>query len=682
MIAALLLTAACVAFSVTFRIGDPDLWQHLAVGRAIWQLHHVPTVNLWAWPVYGTPDVCPSWLFRALLWPFWSASGLAGLYAWRWITTLGAFALLWLTARRMGARGFAALFVLALAALSWRHRSQVRPETLVGVLFALELWILESWRQGIEGAVPSLPGSFALDRRVALLPLLWIWVNAHLSWPLGLAVLGAYGADAVRVANRAGRSRARTAVEFLAIALAGAVLALANPSGWRAVVQPFEFFLGQRNDPLYASIGELSPIMWKVHWRTGLPLLVAGWPLLLLWRARARRLDLAETLLCALLLGLALSSQRFAGFYALAAAPFMGRDLTDWLARFARAVEAPASHGTTRAAPAAAAPRSPWRGFATFAGLTLALSALEWSRPDLPPGVGLDWRDYPVGACDFIAAKRLRGPFFNEYYNAGTLLWRFWPDRTRLPFMDVHQSGTPEDRRLYPYVFASEEAWRALDRRRHFEVLLVDGALAAVRGDRLPDMLDADSTWALVFRDDNACLYVRREGRYRELAAREGYFVVPGGADQLEVMGEACARDPRVRAAAYRELLRQIASSPFNARASSVLANLDWMEGRTDLAAARLNHALALDPRVVTAHERLGMIALRAGDAARARREFDAEAKLGLGGGELDLHRGEAFEALGQRAEAVRAYRRQLEQRPEDADARAALERLRRSSTP
>ena len=682
MIAALILAAACVALSVTFRIGDPDLWQHLAVGRAIWELHRVPTVNLWAWPVYGMPDVCPSWLFRVLLWPFWSAGGLAGLFAWRWITTLGAFGLLWLTARRMGARGFAALFVLALAALSWRHRSQVRPETLVGVLFALELCLLESWRRGAERSVPPPPRALAIDRRAALLPLLWVWVNAHLSWPLGFAVLGAYGIDAVRAANRAGRSRARTAVEFLAIALAGAALAFANPSGWRAVLQPFQFFLGQRNDPLYASISELSPIMWKVHWRTGLPLLAAGWPLLLLWRARARRLDLAETLLCTLFLALALSSQRFAGFYALAAAPFMGRDLTDWLARFARAEQAPASDSSARSAPAAAAPRSPGRGFAVFAAFTLALSALEWSRPDLEPGMGLEWRQYPVGACDFIAAKGLQGPFFNEYYNGGYLLWRFWPDRTRLPFMDIHQSGTPEDRRLYPYVFASEEAWRALERGRHFEVLLVDGATDAVRGDRLPDMLDADSTWTLVFRDDNACLYVRREGRYRELAAREGYAVVPGGAEQLEVMGQACARDPRLRAAAYRELLRQIASSPFNARASSVLANLDWMAGRTNLAVARLNHALAVDRRAFTAHERLGMIALRAGDAARARREFEAEAKLGLGSGELDLHRGEAFEVLGQRGKAAQAYRRQLRRRPEDQDARAALERLRRSDTP
>jgi hypothetical protein len=301
---------------------------------------------------------------------------------------------------------------------------------------------------------------------------------------------------------------------------------------------------------------------------------------------------------------------------------------------------------------------------------------LEWTRPEIPLGIGFDLRQYPVGACDFIAAKSLRGPIFNEYYNGGYLLWRFWPDRTQLPFMDIHQSGTPEDRKLYPYVFASEEAWRTLDQRRRFELLLVDGSLHTVLGNRLPDMLDADSTWALVFRDDNACVYVRREGEARELAAREGYKIIPGGAERLASLGQILASDSEAREAAARELTRQMESSRFNARAASLLANLDFMSGHADLAGAHLTHALAVDPRTPTAHERLGLIALKAGDAARALREFETEARLGDGTGELDLHRGQALEALGLRAAAADAYRRQLKRRADDVEAQEGLRRV------
>src|SRR5881396_1681173 len=57
-----------ICLSVGFRIHDPDIWQHLAVGRAIWSTHSIPMYNVWVWPAYGTPAVLPSWGFRALLW--------------------------------------------------------------------------------------------------------------------------------------------------------------------------------------------------------------------------------------------------------------------------------------------------------------------------------------------------------------------------------------------------------------------------------------------------------------------------------------------------------------------------------------------------------------------------------------------------------------------------------------
>ena len=66
-IIATLLAALCVLLSVTFTIYDPDIWQHLAVGRAIWQLHRVPATQIWIWPTYGVPDITPSWVLRECL---------------------------------------------------------------------------------------------------------------------------------------------------------------------------------------------------------------------------------------------------------------------------------------------------------------------------------------------------------------------------------------------------------------------------------------------------------------------------------------------------------------------------------------------------------------------------------------------------------------------------------------
>ena len=112
--ASLVVAAVCALAAVTTRIYDPDLWQHLLVGKVIWQTHAIPHTQLWTWPTHGAPDVLPSWLFRVLLWPFWNIGGLWGLYAWRWLTTFVAFGLAYLTARRMGATGVGPLLMICL----------------------------------------------------------------------------------------------------------------------------------------------------------------------------------------------------------------------------------------------------------------------------------------------------------------------------------------------------------------------------------------------------------------------------------------------------------------------------------------------------------------------------------------------------------------------------------------
>ena len=100
--------------------------------------------------------------------------------------------------------------------------------------------------------------------------------------------------------------------------------------------------------------------------------------------------------------------------------------------------------------------------------------------------------------------------------------------------------------------------------------------------------------------------------------------------------------------------------------------------GQPELARERLVHTLTVEPSLFTAHERLGLLQMRKGDASAALREFDIETHIGAGtgGGELQVHRGQALEALGRRTEAAEAYKRQLELRPDDPEAKAALDRL------
>src|SRR4029078_6376244 len=63
MLIGVLVLFASVAIGATFVMSDTDMWQHLAVGRAIWTTHSIPMTDVWTWPPYGTPQVLPSVLF-------------------------------------------------------------------------------------------------------------------------------------------------------------------------------------------------------------------------------------------------------------------------------------------------------------------------------------------------------------------------------------------------------------------------------------------------------------------------------------------------------------------------------------------------------------------------------------------------------------------------------------------
>jgi tetratricopeptide (TPR) repeat protein len=276
--------------------------------------------------------------------------------------------------------------------------------------------------------------------------------------------------------------------------------------------------------------------------------------------------------------------------------------------------------------------------------------------------VGILTKNYPVAACDFMVAHGVRGRGFNQLRSGGYLLWRFWPQTERLPFMDVHQAGTPEIRRLYVDALVHEPGWRELDRRFRFDWALL--SRPPPPGDRMLDFLDADSSWALVFVDDAAALYVKRTGPLAAVGSRFDYRVLGAGQTKLERVAAACATDTLLRARVRDELRRQIADSRQTALSHSLLANLAMVEQRFDEARAELTRALEKDPGTPQAYLRLGTVALATGQPYAALEALERERRRGSGEPGLDLRLGLAYQQLGDIEKARRAYRRELKRDP------------------
>jgi hypothetical protein len=497
-----------------------------------------------------------------LLWPVWKVGGVAGLFVWRWATTLTAFGLLWLAAKAAGARGPWAAVALVWCGLFYRYRSQVRPETLVAVLLAAQLWLLELRRaRGVD--------RHGRDPAWALPAIALLWANAHISYYLGLALTGFYWLDAVLR-----RRRAEGAGTLLAALGLSVIASFVNPFGWRLLAQPFQYMFFWRHEAIYQHIPELRPIVWSAYTSGALVVWLPLVVLLALWGWwRRRRVDLAQALTLLVFLPQALSTQRFLGYAALLVAPGFARDLDE-------ACEALSARAL----------RAPWARAAAAAALVVLLPFPSTSLDIFRPRIGINWDSFPVRACDWIDAHGVRGRAFAPFEWGGYLLWRFWPQHDRLPFMDIHQAGTPADREAMALVWFRPENWRFLDGERHFDWALI--FRTPHPGYTLIDVLDADSTLALVFADDTAALYLRREGRMAALAERERFRWVPAGTAGLNRMIQLAVTDPSAARAIRAELERQVAESPMTGTAHGLLANLDldahdWRGAIVQLEAAR-----------------------------------------------------------------------------------------------
>jgi hypothetical protein len=385
---------------------------------------------------------------------------------------------------------------------------------------------------------------------------------------------------------------------------------------------------------------------------------LVAWPVLLQLRARRRGADPVETALCIAFTLLAFTAWRFLAFHVVVAAPYLARDLDDVLAgvRWPRWSIAP------------------WPRAAIVASAAVLAGLAEWARSDLPPGISADPRGYPFAACDFMESHGIRGHGFTPYHFGGYLLWRFWPQRDRLPFMDIHQSGTREIRDLDYRAFAEPAAWRTLDDRFRFDYVLLDRI--AVPGETLIERLDADSTWALVFLDDRAALWVRRDGPLRAAGAGE-YRCVPAGIVRLQVLAARVPSDTTLADSAVTELRRMTAASPQSAAAWNLLGRLEWSRGRMHDAREAFEHAVGPDLQGAPgARLFLARIALAEGRPRVALEQCRAEAsRFGSGPGLATLE-GRGWAALGDPRRARAAYERELAADPGASEARDSVEAL------
>jgi hypothetical protein len=473
------------SFGYTMMRGS-DLWWHIAGGRWMVENRSLWVHDPYSYTAAGTYWLNDAWLSDVLLYLWVRAFGMQSLVFWKWAVIIATWLLLFRLLARLSsdrlASYIAATFGIAVAA----PFLDIRPQ-----LYGFLCWVL------LLDAVLGRP-----QPKPWLPAILFVWVNLHASFLLGLMTLPLLFLPTIL----ADRDRWRQGV----LAAACVMVCLINPNGGEVVLRPLRYALDPSSP--FRSLGEWLPPFapggihsWLYPYAIGVFVLNA---LSLLWLdAKRRREPTTWTMIGVgtLTLAMSLRGRRFVPFFA------VGQSLivAVMLARFAKSRR-------TRVpdmVPAVAA---------------LAL-ALVWIAPFPRRSYAFHYLtaeyEFPVETLNFIETNQLSGNTF-AFYNWGGYVHLRTHGRMKV-FIDgrsetVYADGTY---RQYMVVLREQSDWIAT-----IEKSGADFVLWPQMQSRIAKGLIDTGRWRSLYQDFISVLLVRqsvplpsdlslpRESAYQQLA--------------------------------------------------------------------------------------------------------------------------------------------------------------------
>ncbi|MCB0970826.1 MAG: hypothetical protein KDA97_04820 [Acidimicrobiales bacterium] len=244
-------------------LSDNSFFTHLATGRIIVSGGGIPRADPYSFTALGEPWTVQSWLASVVYAGIEDVVGLVGVRVLIGVCTMLLALLVWRLTRPaelLVGRLCIAVPVLAIGSTRWVERPLIFGMLLLAaVLLALEDELDPRW----------------------LVPVMWLWVNTHGSFPLGLVAIGAYG-----LGRLLDRERPTLELRVGAWATLGTLLGAINPLGLDVLTFPLGLL--ERREA-FSQIVEWQAPTWQDWGERFFAVQLAIAVVLLLWRGRSWR---------------------------------------------------------------------------------------------------------------------------------------------------------------------------------------------------------------------------------------------------------------------------------------------------------------------------------------------------------------------------------------------------------
>ncbi len=386
-------------------IADPDVWWHLRTGQLILQNHSLFHTDPYSFTRFGQAWINHEWLSEVLLFGLYRIAGFGGLIVTFSVVIAATFLLVFV---RSAGRPYLASLITLWGAVASAPSWGVRPQMFSLLLASIFLVLLEASEQ----------------RRTLLwwtAPLMFLWVNLHAGYPIGLAFIALFllgeGLEAAIGPWQKFAPRLRQLATAFGLGLA---LVALNPNGLRIYWYPFETL---RSAAMHRFIHEwLSP---DFHDPTYLPLLLMLLALIAGLALSPRCPRLRNLVLLLATIPAALRSIRHIPILVLVIVPVLAELAQAWLQRSG-------ANRLFRTPLTGSASRTLFINFLVLFAFT-AFSVLR-VRQVVSRQAETEAKQFPMAAVAFLQQQHPPGPMMNHYNWGGYFIWKLYPQY--LVFMD------------------------------------------------------------------------------------------------------------------------------------------------------------------------------------------------------------------------------------------------------
>ncbi|MCX5709656.1 MAG: hypothetical protein NT088_02870 [Candidatus Omnitrophica bacterium] len=612
----------CLIFIMShLAIFDLDIWLHLKSGELIWQNKAVPLHDIFSFTLPAQPWVDHEPLFQLFSYLIYNFAHAEGLILFSCYALFFAFFILFLVARKKIKNYFEIALLLFLAVSASSSRFNIRPDIFSVLFFGFFLYLLK----------------FYPNKKIIwlLIPLQALWVNFHGYFFLGPLLILIF------------RRSSRQGWLLFAASLAACLI---NPNGLRGALYPafvLKEALAGRANIFFEYIQELRPTfgLHNFSWNYFYWFVLLCFAVLALNFKKIKPADAVLTL-AFFLFALTQRNVMFFVFAAFTVIVIYGAPLLNFLEKRLKGREA-------------------WRIAAYFLiRNVLAVLFIFWiwcridsisvgSYYDFDSGkfmsqhIGINEKRYPKKAVEFILDNNIQANIFNDFNSGAYLIGKAYP-RKRVFIDGRTEFYGPEFFKEYMDAMkGSAPTFKAIEEKYNIGAAIFTGSSTDFPA--LARVIYADAQWRLVFFDESAAVFLKKEAANKDLIDKFGINFSKYGAlsADLKPLGIRHIYPlPYIKRAKFLDLLREDAAAVSEAR-----------------------EALRIMPDCAEAFHVLGRVALRKGLAQDAFENLRKGALLMPKNAEILTDLGESLIALKEYKPAEQALLRANKLKKKNASA-------------